>query len=214
VAANLRGWLLRGAGLLDEAGELHELAAGSDSGPTFQEARYAGLLDLAECHLAAGHFDQGVAAVGAARSVLDWTGSMSWRHRNRYRLLADRVAALGGTYADAAGDARAVARGAESRGDLRYGYRGLLVAATIEARSGAHGDLETIGQLVERFVPLCGPDGWRDLAELAAATGSIEIWRRAERQASAIVAEAGTRPRIDGDQVAAAVRRQLDRLKP
>ncbi|MBV9660894.1 MAG: AAA family ATPase [Acidimicrobiales bacterium] len=214
VAANMRGWLLRGAGLLNEACELHELAVASDPGPTFQEARYAGLLDLAECHLAFARLDQAAAAVDSARGVIDWTGSMSWRHRNRYRLLADRVAALAGHHRDAAADARAVAAGAEERGDLRYHYRGLVVAATIDARSGETVDLETLGQLVERFVPLCGPDGWRDLAELAAATGCFEIWQQAENQASIILAAAAARPDVDGHRVADAVRRQLDRLKP
>ncbi|HYL40048.1 MAG TPA: hypothetical protein VET90_01955, partial [Candidatus Binatus sp.] len=172
VSANVRGWLLRGAGQLDEARELHEFAAGFDPGPTFQEARFAGLLDLAECDLAAGDVDEAAAGIDAAKGVLDWDGSMSWRHRNRYRLLADRLAAMDGDPLEAAADARAVAAGAEDRGDRRYRHRGLLVAATIEARSGVPVDLESLARLVDDFVPLSGPDGWRDVAELAAATGS------------------------------------------
>jgi tetratricopeptide (TPR) repeat protein len=214
VAANIRGWLLRGAGLLDQACELHRFAADTNPGPTFQEARYAGLLDLAECHLAVGKLAEAAAAVDAARGVLDWSGSMSWRHRNRYRLLADRVASFGGNHSEAAADARALAAAAGERGDLRYQHRGLLVATLIDARSGIRVDAEEARVMVDAYLPLSGPDGWRDLAELASATGSVEIWRQAEEQAARIVGEAATRSGIDATLVADAVRRQLDRLKP
>ena len=214
VAANVRGWLLRGAGQLDEARALHQFAADSDLGPTFQEARYAGLLDLAECDLAAGNLEEAAAAVDAARGVLDWTGSMAWRHRNRYRLLADRVASMGSHRAEAAEDARAVAAGAAERGDRRYQHRGFLIAAAIDARAGRPVDPDALDSLVTGFVPLCGPDGWRDLAELAAATRSTEVWRHAEKQAAVIVSEASARPGIDRLKVADAVRAQLERLRP
>jgi DNA-binding SARP family transcriptional activator len=214
VAANVRGWLLRGAGLIDQARDLHQFAADWDPGPTFQEARYAGLLDLAECHLARGDADQAAAVLEAAGGVLDWTGSMSWRHRIRYRLLAARLASLAGEHGDAAADARSVATAAAERGDRRYEHRGLVVAATIEARSGMPVDPEVLAQLVERFVPLCGPDGWRDLGELSAVTGSVEVWRQAEKQAAAIVTDAADRSDLDAAKVGHAVRRQLDALKP
>lgn len=82
------------------------------------------------------------------------------------------------------------------------------------ARAGVTVAPSTLGQLVGCFVPLSGPDGWRDLAELAAVTGSMEVWREAEEQAATIVAEATTRPDLDKTKVAGAVRRQLDHLKP
>ena len=214
VAANVRGWLLRGAGLIDQAAQLHQFATESDPGPTFQEARYAGLLDLADCQVAAGDLDQAAAAVDAAKDVLDWTGSMSWRHRNRYRLLAARLATYDGNHTDAAAEAHAVAAGAAERGDPRYRYRGLLVAAISEARAGLPVDPEALGQLVERFLPLSGPDGWRDLAELAAATRSVEIWRLADQRAAAIVAAAAGRAELADARAAEAVRRQLDSFEP
>lgn len=212
VAANVRGWLLRGAGLLDEARELHEFAVEYDPGPTFLEARYAGLLDLAEDGFAAADADAAASSVGNAKDVLEWTGSMSWRHRNRYRLLADRLAALDGRHGEAAEDARAVAEAAGERGDLRYQFRGMVVACAIEARNGRQHDPTAVARLVADFVPLSGPDGWRDLAELAAATGSAQVWHQAEALASAVVV-AATR-RTDADAIGAAVRHQLDRLKP
>lgn len=214
VAANLRGWLLRGAGLVEPARELHRFAVEFDPGPTFQEARYAGLLDLAECALAAAEPDEAARATEAARGVLDWTGSMSWRHRNRYRLLACRVGSLGGGHAEAAAAARAVASAAAERGDRRYQQRGLLVAALIEARSGAPVDLEALGALADRYSSLGGPDGWRDLAELAVVTRSQEVWHLAEKLAGAVLTEASSRPDLDAHLVADSLREQLDRFRP
>ncbi len=214
VAANMRGWLLRGAGQLELSMELHTEAAESSPGPTFQEARYAGLLDLAECHLASGRLDEAAAAVESAQGVLEWTGSMSWRHRNRYRLLSDRLASLSGDHAGALEDAEALAAEASERGDRRYQHRALIVAQAIEARVGRPANPEKIGTLIREFLPLAGPDGWRDLAELASAAGSEGIWRQAEAQAAAIVEQAPAYPGVDGAQVAKAVRSELDRLRP
>jgi tetratricopeptide (TPR) repeat protein len=214
VAANMRGWLLRGAGLLDDAIALHRPAVDVAPGPTFQEAHYAALLDLAECHLAAVDVDEAAAAVDKAGDILEWTGSMSWRHRNRYRLLACRIASLAGNHAESAGQARAVAASAAQRGDRRYERRALLTAATIDARAGQLADPEALATLVERFMPFSGPDGWRDLAELANAAGSQEIWRLAEKRAALVVAEASQRSGIDAERAARAVRNELDALKP
>jgi DNA-binding SARP family transcriptional activator len=214
VAANMRGWLLRGAGLLEDATALHDPAVDVSPGPTFQEAHYAALLDLAECHLGSGDLDRAGAAIDKAGDILDWTGAMSWRHRNRYGLLAARVASLGGSHAEGAEGARAVAAAAAERGDGRYECRALLTAATIYARVGEPVDPQGLTTLIDRFVPVSGIDGWRDLAELAKATGVDEIWRRAEERAALIVAEASRRDGIDGERSAGSVRRQLDRLRP
>jgi tetratricopeptide (TPR) repeat protein len=214
VAANVRGWLLRGAGLLEEAIELHCPAVEVAPGPTFQEAHYAALLDLAECHLANGDHAEAGGAMDRAADVLDWTGSMSWRHRNRYQLLSSRMTALGGNPSAGSSGARFVAEDAVERGDQRYERRALLTALTIEARAGGHVEPDALATVVKRFLPLSGPDGWRDLGELARATGSDEVWRVAEHHASGIVAAASHRSDLDADRVAKAVRRQLDRLKP
>jgi DNA-binding SARP family transcriptional activator/tetratricopeptide (TPR) repeat protein len=214
VAANMRGWLLRGAGLLHEAVELHHPAVAADPGPTFQEAHYAALLDLAECHLAGGHVNAAAGALDKAAEVLHWTGSMSWRHRNRYRHLAARMASLGGDHSQGADAARAVAAAAAARGDRRYKHRAILTAATIDARAGRRTDPEALGAHIEAFRPVCGPDGWRELAELAKATGSDEVWRQAQNQAATIVAEASKRVGFDADRVTRAVRNQLDQLHP
>jgi hypothetical protein len=183
-------------------------------GPTFQEAHYAALLDLAECHLGSGDVGRAGEAIDKAGDIVDWTGSMSWRHRNRYHLLAARVASLGGSHAAGAEGARAVAAAAAERGDGRYERRALLTAATINARAGKPAEPEPLAALINSFVPVSGIDGWRDLAELAEATGDDKIWRRAEERAALIVAEASRREGSDGERSAGSVRRQLDRLRP
>ncbi|MDQ1709867.1 MAG: hypothetical protein QOG49_1252 [Frankiaceae bacterium] len=214
VAANLRGWLLRGAGQLEAAMDLHRFAAEAAPGPTFQEAHYAALLDLAECQLAAADLTAANATIESAAGVLEWMGSMAWRHRGRYQLVAGRIGAQSGAGLDAAEQARTLAAAAAQRGDQRYERRALIVAATIDAWAGRSQDAEVLGHLAKAFLPVCGPDGWRDLGELAAATGSTRIWRLAEDQAALIVGAASGRDGIDGDRVARAVRHQLDGLKP
>jgi tetratricopeptide (TPR) repeat protein len=214
VAANMRGWLLRGVGLLQEAIEMHLPAVEVDPGPTFREAHYAALLDLAECHLARDDLVEASASIGRAADISEWNGSMSWRHRNRHRLISARLVALSGNPSDGAAAARAVAVDSSERGDRRYEQRALLTALAIDAAAGRAPDSETLGTLVERFVPICGPDGWRDLGEVARATGSDEAWRVAEKCAASIVTAASKRPGIDSARVAREVRRQLDQLRP
>jgi DNA-binding SARP family transcriptional activator/tetratricopeptide (TPR) repeat protein len=214
VATNMRGWLLRGAGLLEEAIELHLPAVEVAPGPTFQEAHYAALLDLAECHLAVDDLDEASAVMGRAADISEWTGSMSWRHRNRYRLISSRLVALSGSRSDGSIGAHAVAVDSSERGDRRYEQRALLAAVAIDAAAGRPSDPEMLASLVERFVPICGPDGWRDLGVVARATGSSEVWRVAERCAASIVEAASSRPGVDSERVALEVRRQLDRLRP
>jgi hypothetical protein len=184
VAANMRGWLLRGVGLLQEAIEMHLPAVEVAPGPTFREAHYAALLDLAECHLARDDLAEASASIGRAADISEWNGSMSWRHRNRHRLISARLVALSGNLSDGVAAARAVAVDSSERGDRRYEQRALLTALAIDAAAGRAPDSETLGTLVERFVPICGPDGWRDLGEVARATGSDEAWRVAEKYAA------------------------------
>jgi len=214
MAANLRGWLLRGAGQLDAAKQLHRAALDLAVVHGVREAHYAALLDLAEDGLAGDDLDAATEAMHECEGILLWTGSMFWRHRNRYRLLADRLRSAGGDHQGAADDARAVAQAAAARGDRRYRWRAELVAATADARAGHAPPVESVGSIVEWFAPQAGPDGWRDLGELALALRSDEVWHQAEKAAAQLVAEASGRAGIDPGSVATAVRTQLERLRP
>jgi len=119
-----------------------------------------------------------------------------------------------GTYISVTRPTRAVAAAATERGDQRYEHRSLLTAATIDARAGQQADPDALATLVERFIPFSGTDGWRDLAALAEAARSQEIWRLAEQRAALILAEASGRTGIDAERAGRAVRVQLDRLRP
>jgi tetratricopeptide (TPR) repeat protein len=214
VNANVRGWLLRGVGLVEAARELHQWAAAMGSGPAFLEPHYAALLDLAEDSLAGGAPEEADTALGACDGILDWDGSMSWRHRDRYRLVTARLASISGDHAQAGEQARQVAVNAAARGNVRYECRAGLIAATAQARAGGGLDPPAIEALIDRFVPVAGPDGWRDLAELAGAARSEVWWHRAEELAARVIAQAGRRPDLDADRIARALRAQLDRWRP
>jgi DNA-binding SARP family transcriptional activator/tetratricopeptide (TPR) repeat protein len=213
VNANVRGWLLRGAGLVPEARQLHQQATTMGSGSSFLEPRYAALLDLAEDGFAVGALDEAATALGECDAIVDWDGSMSWRHQGRYRLLTARLASIGGDHTKAAEQALWVATAEAARGNVRYECRAGLIAATAQARAGRAIDQAAVGTLIERFVPVAGPDGWRDLAELATAARSERWWHQAEDLAARVVAQTRRRPDIDADRVAAAVRAQLDRQR-
>jgi len=86
--------------------------------------------------------------------------------------------------------------------------------AGAQARAGKPSDPVELEGLVERAASLGGPDAWRWLGELAKATGSSDLWRHAEARAAAVVAAAASRPGIDGQAVAAALRGAMDRCKP
>ncbi|HTS15162.1 MAG TPA: AAA family ATPase, partial [Candidatus Sulfotelmatobacter sp.] len=152
VAANVRGWLLRGAGLLEEAVDLHRAAAEMAPGPTFREAHFAAVLDLAECRLAQGDSGLAADALAGGADIEGWTGAMSWRHRGRYRLLAALVAAATGDEGADAALAELVALGEEARrqGNPRYAWRARLGTATVSARRGEEPEATLLTELVEQ----------------------------------------------------------------
>ncbi|HUO49730.1 MAG TPA: hypothetical protein VMU09_12945, partial [Acidimicrobiales bacterium] len=200
----------------EAAADVHRAAAAMAPGPTFREAHFAALLDLAECHLAAGDLDRAAAAVAHCAGIEEWTGAMSWRHRTRHRLLGDVLtASAGGNGAMAAeDDLRALAAEARRRGDPRYAWRAELAGAAARARRGEVPAPGVLTELVRAGAALGGPDGWRAVGELALATRSDELWREAERRAGSVVRAAARRSGVDAGQVAGAVRAQVDALRP
>jgi DNA-binding SARP family transcriptional activator len=213
VTRNLRGWLLRGAGLLDPAAELHGEVADALAAATFFEQRYAALLDLTELCLAADDLEATARALDRCAGIEHWRGSMSWRHGQRYRLLRARLDLRSGAFDSAVDLAEGVAAEAGARGDLRYAARAGLVVATAHVGAGAPPAHRDLARLLRRYQPLSGPDGWRELGELAAALGSTILFARAERIAAGLVAAAdGWTDAPDG--AARAVRAQLERWRP
>lgn len=75
-----------------------------------------------------------------------------------------RLASRGGDHETACELARTVAATAVGRGNPRHECRAGLIAATADARAGREIDGASVEALIARFIPLSGPEGWRDLA--------------------------------------------------
>jgi DNA-binding SARP family transcriptional activator len=214
VAANIRGWLLRGAGLTARAADLHVAASECELDAAFLEPHFAALLDLAEDQLAAEDTAAAATALDRCAGILDWTGSMAWRHQQRYRLLGGRLALRDGGHAAAAAAAQQVLDTTRHRGDPRYAGRAEVLAATAAARGGSAPPDGDLMALAARFLPLAGPDGWRELAELAGAAGCTPLFRCAEEHAAVVVTAARGWADDDARAVPGAVRDQLERWRP
>ena len=128
VERNVRAWLLRGVGRLDEADELNraaiEFAGAIDgSGPNsdgLAEAYWVAWLDLVDGRLARGDVD-GAALLMAVVDVLDtWNGTMAWHQRHRLGLQRARLARARGDDATASALATAVMNDAGRRSSARY----------------------------------------------------------------------------------------------
>ncbi len=131
VADNVRSWLLRGVGRIDEADELSSKA---------YEASSAGRLGDGRDELR-GHArpDRGTVVAaetstglpqryGAPNQSTSFHGTMAWHHRQRYGLQQARLVLLGGDLEQA----RA------GRGDSRRRCRGTRLASLPRARQRVH----------------------------------------------------------------------------
>lgn len=186
VAANVRGWVRRFTGDVEAADDdtvrgLAATSAADGVGPVSEamsEPFWVGRLDLADGRLVAGDPD-GAAALAATLSGMDsWGGTMAWHQHHRRDLLRARLALLDGRRDEAEHLAAGVRADAAVRGARRYE----VLAAALEATARGRGaDVEALAPVVEGLRRCAGLDGWRSLAELAAATG-VEAWRvEAER---------------------------------
>jgi hypothetical protein len=191
VGANLRGWVLRWAGRVDEADDetrrgLAISADASGTGPateSMSEPFWVGRLDLADGRLLAGDHG-GAAAIEATLDGLDaWNGTMAWHQRHRLGLLRARLALLDDDRDRAAALAEAVRADAAARGARRYE---VLAAALVGCVLGRRADLAHLDGVVAELARAAGLDGWRAVAELAAATG-VDRWaREAETRRAAV----------------------------
>lgn len=174
---NARSWILRSVGLLHEADDVSHAVFDSTDSPPMMEMRCAAALDLLEGRLLADDLDGATEAIDRARIVDGANGSMAWHHRQRFGVQQARFAHATGDPERAAELATAVLDDARTRGTQRYE---VLARAVL-------GDVEVLPAL-ER---VAGLESWRITAELAARTGSDQLWREAERRAGVLVTAAG-----------------------
>ncbi|HVM52699.1 MAG TPA: BTAD domain-containing putative transcriptional regulator [Acidimicrobiales bacterium] len=175
---NLRSWLLRGVGRLDEADDISvRVFESTASSPATMEMHCAAALDLLDGRLQRGDLAGAEAAVERARVVEPFAGTMAWHQRQRYLVLQARFALATGDRDRAVELATTAADDAAARGTARYA----LLARAVQGEPDAVDGLDRVA----------GLEAWWVTAELAARTGDDGLWRDAERRAGALVAAAG-----------------------
>lgn len=201
VAANLRGWLLRSVGREAQARDCNAVAVALPPGPTLDEPRGAGGLDLADGRLAAGDLDGAAEELARVGWIAGWQGSMAWRHRLRLALLTARLALASGDAAVAEERAAEVLADAAARGAPRYQALASVVVARARAAQGSLVDRDALDAVLAGLDALAGLEAWWMTAEAAAALGEQRWWELADRRAAALVAAAGP----DGEALRRAV---------
>ncbi|MGE0296116.1 ATP-binding protein [Pseudonocardia sp.] len=191
IAANLRGWLLRGLGREDRARDCNAVAVALAPGPTRDEPRGAGGLDLVDGRLGAGDLDGAAAELDRLGWIADWQGSMAWRQRHRFVLLTARLALAGGDAVAAEEAAAGVLTDATGRGAARYRALAAVVVARARAAQGAPVDRDAVAAALAALDRVAGLEAWWVTAEAAAALGEPRWWALADRRAAALVAVAG-----------------------
>jgi DNA-binding SARP family transcriptional activator len=193
VADNVRSWLLRGVGRLDEADELsmRALEASSAAGSATTEMGCAAMLDLIDGPLLLGDLDGASAAVHRAEPVETLRGTMDWHHRQRYWVQQGRLALLAGDPERARSLAERAAGDADARGSRRYQLLGQSLAALAGHALGEPVDEERVDAVLAGLDDCAALEGWWVTAELAAATKNDRWWRDAERRAGALIGSAG-----------------------
>jgi tetratricopeptide (TPR) repeat protein len=191
---NVRSWLLRGLGGLEEADELSanvlEVTT-ADGTVSMNEMRHASMLDLLDGRLLAGDVDGAAVALERAAPVETLHGTMAWHHRQRYWVQCARLALVTGDLDAARERAQQAIADAEQRGSDRYGFFARVIAARVAVSLGEPLDHDAIDAVLSGLDRCGGLEAWLVTAELAAATDVDRWWRDAERRAGALVAVSG-----------------------
>ncbi|MDQ1567809.1 MAG: hypothetical protein QOF96_2689, partial [Actinomycetota bacterium] len=193
VQDNLRSWVLRNLGRLDEGDEwtAQALARARQLPATMTEMHYAAWLDRVEGRLLAGDLDGAAAGLAEVAGITGWSGGHAWHHRQRFGVLSARFALDDGDPDRAAEAAAVVIADADQRGTARYHALAMLAAARARLAVGDPVDHDVLDGVLGRLDRLAGLEAWRLTAEMAAAAGADRWWRDAERRAGALVAQAG-----------------------
>ena len=173
---NLRGWIVRNLGALDEADELNRAAIEAARAQHLDEPLANGLLDLASGRLLAGDAD---AADGLLREAMPFTTiehAFRWRHQLRGRLLRATLDRETGNFEAARAGATSLAADAARLGTPRYEVQALLVAAMAARQQGRAPDHGAVDQLLQRLDEVAGLEGWRITADVAAVF-DVPAWR-------------------------------------
>ncbi|MBV9577580.1 MAG: AAA family ATPase [Chloroflexi bacterium] len=193
VQDNVRSWLLRCLGCLDEADDCSQrsLEMSSRQRGAMDEMYFAARLDLIEGRLIARDLDGEARLIEATSDVLDWHGVQAWHHHQRYVSQRARHALATGDYARAASLASDVLADGFDRRTRRYPLIAQLTLARARLAAGEAINHDECDRLLAELDQCAGLEAWYLTAELAAASGMDRWWRDAERRAGALVARAG-----------------------
>jgi tetratricopeptide (TPR) repeat protein len=193
IQDNLRSWVLRNLGRLDEADEMTRGAlevSGSHRG-SMNEPYYAGRLDLIEGRLRARDLDAAGQAIEDTADAMKWSGTNAWHHHERYLSLSAQYLLATGDADQAASVASEVVADARRRQTLRYGVLARLIVARARLAAGDPIDHDELDGVLAQLERCAGLEAWRATAELAAAAGVDRWWRDAERRAGVLIVRAG-----------------------
>jgi DNA-binding SARP family transcriptional activator/tetratricopeptide (TPR) repeat protein len=192
VQDNLRSWLLRNLGRLDEADEwTHralELSASHRS--PMNEMYYAARLDLIEGRLLAHDLEAATKAIEATADVMGWNGVQAWHHHQRFLSLSAQHALSTQDPDRAASVASGVVTDSRDRHTLRYSLFARLTIARARLAAGYPIDHDELDGVLIQLEHCAGLEAWRLTAELAAAAGVDRWWLDAERRAGSLVVRA------------------------
>jgi DNA-binding SARP family transcriptional activator/tetratricopeptide (TPR) repeat protein len=193
IQDNLRSWVLRNLGRLDEADEWTNRAlevSGSHRG-SMNEPYYAGRLDLIEGRLRAGDLDTAGQAIEDTADAMGWNGTNAWHHHQRYQSLSAQYLLATGDADQAVAVASEVVADADQRQTLRYSVFARLTLARARLAAGDPIDHDELDGVLAELELCAGLEAWRATAELAAAAGVDRWWRDAERRAGTLIVRAG-----------------------
>jgi DNA-binding SARP family transcriptional activator/tetratricopeptide (TPR) repeat protein len=188
---NLRGWIVRNLGELNEADDLTQAAIEAARPLGLAEPLANALLDLASGRLLAGDLDAAGRLLTEAGPLADVEHAFRWRHELRGRLLRARLDLALGEAELAIVGAESLATDAAALGTPRYEVQARLAGAMAAHRIGGAVDHDEVARLLMRLDDLAGLEAWRITAEVAQEFGVGEWATLAGRRAGELRTRAG-----------------------
>jgi DNA-binding SARP family transcriptional activator len=188
---NLRGWIVRNLGALEEADDLNRAAIEAARARGLDEPWANGLLDLASGRLVAGDVDGAGALLQEASPFAEVEHAFRWRHQLRARLLQAALDRATGAFEAARAGATALATDAEELGAPRYVVQARLEAAMATHQQGGSIDIESVELLLAQLDEVAGLEAWR-ITAAAATAFDVAAWRaQAGRRVAALQRRSG-----------------------
>jgi DNA-binding SARP family transcriptional activator/tetratricopeptide (TPR) repeat protein len=193
VHDNLRSWVLRNLGRLDEADDWtnRALELSASHRGLMSEMYYAGRLDLIEGRLLAGDLDAASNAIESTSEITGWNGGHAWHHHQRFLSLGAQHALATQDPERAAALASDVLADSGDRRTLRYALFARVSAARARLAAGEPIDHDELDRVLVELERCAGMEVWRVTAELASAARVDRWWRDADRRAGGLVVRAG-----------------------